>query len=66
LQIYADAGNADIIYVGYSSSITADSADSTDGFAIPAGGTIFIPVRQTGEIFVISGTASQKIWWMLL
>lgn len=64
--IYADQLNTDKIWLG-EQGLTADSADSTDGFPLSSGDSLFLPIRQITEIYVTSGTDSnQKVWWVLV
>ena len=66
VEIYSDAANEGVIYVGSRSTVTANSADATDGFPIAAGKSILIPIRNPNDIYVIASEASQKIWWMIV
>ena len=67
IQITASTANSVSIYVG-ASGITANSADSTDGYPVAAGESVLFPVRNANEIFLFAaGSAtSQKVWWMIV
>ena len=67
IQVTASTANSVSIYVG-ASGITANSADSTDGYPVAAGESVLFPVRNANEIFLIAaGSAtSQKVWWMIV
>lgn len=61
----ADA-NSGTIYVGNSSSVTANSADATDGFELGAGQSITIEIDDPSKIYVIASAANQKVFWLAL
>jgi len=61
--IKAANGNSGTIYVGTSSSVTADSADATDGFELAAGGSVVVEVQDPSNVFVIASEAGQKVFW---
>lgn len=66
IQIYANIANTDIVWIG-ESTVTADSADATDGFPLNPGDGIFIPLRHPNVLYARSSTdADQKIWWVLV
>ncbi len=58
----ADA-NTGKVYVGFSSSITNDSADATDGIELGAGQSITLEIDNANKIYVIGSAASQKVFW---
>tara|TARA_B100000700_G_scaffold320652_2_gene418345 strand:+ start:2338 stop:2637 length:300 start_codon:yes stop_codon:yes gene_type:complete len=66
VQITADSDNAATIYVG-NSNVTADAADTTDGYPIAAGETVVIPTRKPSDLYLIaeSGDAG-KVWWLII
>lgn len=66
VQIFADSGNTGILYVGEHSTVTADVADSTDGYPIAAGETVVIPTNRPDLLYVISSADTNKLWWMLV
>jgi hypothetical protein len=66
IQVYAADDNADRVYVGSNNSVTADSNDDTDGFPLDAGNSILVPIRRPLDLWAISGTAGQKVWWMVV
>ena len=63
LQILASPNNSETIYVGYSSGITANSADSTDGFPLVPGASLFLPCRHPADVYVRSSTLSSQVIW---
>lgn len=66
VQIYADVLNTADVFVG-NSGLTSDTADTTDGFPIPAENGLFIPIRHPSSIYVrTASVTAQKLWWILL
>ena len=64
VQLLASSGNAGTIYVGFGSGITTDAADTTDGFPLAPGTSVFIPTRRVSDIWVIATISSQKLWFL--
>ncbi len=65
IQILASSANTDTLYVGYSASMTANSADLTDGFPLVAGSAIFLPCRQASDIYIMSTSNPSQVIWFL-
>lgn len=63
VTIKADANNAGVVYIGRS-TVTANSADGTDGFPLAAGEEIFIPCEDVSYLYAIASTTAQKIFWI--
>lgn len=61
VQIVADNGNTNIVYVGVRSNLTAGTDNDLDGFPLTAGQAIFLPATTESEIYVIAAAASQGI-----
>lgn len=61
VQIVAAAANGGIVYVGVRTNLTAGTADSTDGFPLSAGESLFLPVDSESEIWMIASAVSQQI-----
>lgn len=61
IQLLADSTNTDVIYVGYNDTMTAGTADATDGFPIVAGAAIFLPCRHLSDIYLMSTTNPDQI-----
>ena len=59
VQIIADSTNAVKVYVGLS-TVTADSADGTDGFPLAAGESVVVPVSDPSLIYVIAPSGSSS------
>lgn len=55
--------NTDVVYVGGSSVVTANSADATDGFPLSPGEAIVLDVADPSAVYLISPTAGQKVSW---
>ena len=64
VQICAATGNANPIYIGQSASVTADSAESTDGYPLSAGESIVIPVIDPNTIYLISAAGTGKVFYV--
>lgn len=65
-QLVADPSNSGVVYVGYSSGVTAGTTAATDGLPLEAGAGYFIgPDRQKSlsQIYVIASAVSQKIFY---
>lgn len=62
--VKADASNSGFVYVGSSSSVTAGSADATDGFQIAAKEGVVVEVDNPNKIYVIGSAAGQKVYWL--
>lgn len=63
VRIKAAAGNANTVYVGTRSNVTANSAADTDGYPLGAGEEILVPVDDVEKIHLIAGAVSQTIFW---
>ncbi len=61
VQLLADSTNTDVLYVGYTSSITPGTVDATNGFPIVAGAALFIPCRHLSDIYIMSSTNPDQI-----
>ena len=66
VQIYADVDNPGIIYVGFSSDITANSDDITDGFPLAAGDNMFFSVRNPKDIWVVASNSNNTLWFVIV
>lgn len=69
LIIKAASSNSGIIYVLDSSSVTANSADATDGIPLSAGETITITPymcgRNANRIYCRASASAQKIFYWI-
>ncbi len=65
VQILVSSANSEAIYVGYSADITCDEGDSTDGFPLIAGSSLFLPCRHPSEIWVKAPTQSNLVLWFI-
>lgn len=65
VQVLASPDNAETIYVGYSSAITANEDDLTDGFPLVPGAAFFFPCRHPGQIWVRSTAVGSQVVWYL-
>lgn len=67
--IKAAAANGGTVYVGFTSGVTANSADATDGYQLSAGDEVFIPKTITSNantIYLIGSGAGQKVFYLAL
>lgn len=65
--IKADPANSGNVHVGLASTVTAGTADATDGYILDAGEEMTIPVAladDVSDIYVIGSAANQKVYWM--
>lgn len=58
-----DTPNTAPIWVG-SAKITADSNERTGGLPILPGATVFLPIEDPTDIWVVSTVASQDLAWL--
>lgn len=64
--VVSDPGNTGTIYVGSASTVTGNGTDATDGFALAAGGSIFLPVVNADAVWVISDLAAQEVGFLVI
>ena len=64
IQILADSSNSNAVYVGNDSSVTAGTAESTDGYPLAAGESIVLPVTDPNSIFVIGPAGTGKLFFV--
>ena len=60
----AAADNSGTVYVGNSSSVTADSADATDGMPLAAGDSLLVKVDDASKVYVIASATGQKVFFL--
>lgn len=63
VQLKAGPDNTDVIYIGSSLSVTADTDSDHDGFPLQAGEGLFVPCEQMTDLTAIAGAADQKLFW---
>lgn len=68
ILVKAAEANTGIVYIGYANTVTANSADATDGIPLHAGQSISIPAfklvtKNVTDIWVIGSAASQKAFF---
>ncbi len=67
ILLYSDLNNTDTLWVGYSSSITANQDNDMDGFPIFPVNTLELELAKPTELFIRSTSLSaQKIWFIML
>lgn len=69
VQIVAAAGNGGTVYIGTANTVTANSSDTTDGYQLSAGDSIFLPrgyVEDASSIWLIGSAASQKVFYLVI
>jgi hypothetical protein len=62
IQLKASASNTGLVYVGNTPNVTANSNAETDGFPLSADQGIYIPVVQTGQIYLVSPSLNNKVF----
>lgn len=62
--IKAAAENSGKVYIGISTSVTADSNDTTDGFELSAGDSLEVEINDVRSIHVIGNASDQKVFWI--
>lgn len=63
VDVKADDDNTGVVYVGALSTITAGSADATDGFRLNPGQSVFLAIDDISKVYVIGSTTGQKVWF---
>lgn len=58
--------NAGLVYVGRTSSVTANTDPATDGFELSAGEAILIEIDNANKIYAIASQAAQKVCFVAL
>lgn len=64
VRIKADPNNTAAVFVGFAATVTADSADATDGYPLYAGQEIVVPANYATSIYLIAASGTLKVWWM--
>lgn len=64
ILVKAASGNGAAVFVGRSASVTNGSSDATDGFELTANQGLEIETDETGDVFLIAASGSQKVYWM--
>lgn len=62
--IKAAADNSGKVYIGISTSVTADSNDQTDGFELSAGDSLEVEINDVRSIHVIASAEGQTVFWI--
>ena len=63
VEIYADAANTGVVYIGNAATVTADANDDTDGRPIPAGKSRFFVIDDLAKLYHKGSAAGQKFWF---
>ncbi len=66
--VKAADGNSGTVYVGYADTVTANSADATDGIPLAAGASLAVPAdklpnRNATDVYLIASGAGQKVFY---
>jgi|TARA_R100001129_G_scaffold6759_1_gene5178 hypothetical protein len=64
IQIVADSSNSNSLYIGNDSSVTAGTAEATDGYPLAAGESIVLPVTDPNTVFVIGPAGTGKLFFV--
>lgn len=67
VSVKAAAANTLKVYVGLANTVTATSADATDGYELAAGQEVFIPrsaASDAASIYLISTNTGQKVFYI--
>lgn len=64
VYVKAADDNTGKVYVGIS-TVTADSADATDGFPLSADTGVFVTIDDPSKLYVIGSTTGQKVFYMI-
>lgn len=63
MLVKAPASNGSTIWVGIS-TVTAGTADATDGFPLEPGESVGVPCRNANEIYIRGAAAALVAYWM--
>jgi hypothetical protein len=58
----AAAGNTGVVYAGAAATVTAGTADATDGYPLAAGQEVFFPVDDLTKVWLVATAAAQKVF----
>lgn len=64
VTVKAATTNTGTVYIGASSSVTAGTNDSTDGFPLEPGESVTIPVNNINLLYGIASVVNQKVFLM--
>ena len=64
VTVKAAATNTGTVYIGASSSVTAGTTGSTDGFPLEPGESVTVPVNNVNLLYGIASVANQKVFLM--
>jgi hypothetical protein len=53
------------VYVGASTSVTANSADATDGLQLGPGEALLVPVDDPSKVYLIGSTTGLSVFWLI-
>lgn len=62
--VRAPHDNSGTVFVGSSTSVTADSADATDGLPLAPGESLLIKVNDANKVYVIANATGQKVFFL--
>lgn len=63
VTVRAASGNGGTVYIG-NSDVTKNTAESTDGYELAAGQTIFIQVNNVKNIYGWASVTPQTVYWI--
>lgn len=69
VQLLADDDNSGSVYVGYADTVTAGTADATDGMRLTAGKSYVVPpslATSLASIFIIGSASGQIVYYDVL
>lgn len=68
VELKAKSDNASTAFVGFRSTITADTVATTAGYPLAAGESIFVSPKacggNMGGIYLIADGAAQQVFWI--
>ncbi len=68
--VKAAAANGGKVYVGYANTVTAGTADATDGIELAASESLFVPagliLQDLQNVWVIASTTGQKVFYQTM
>lgn len=65
VELAASEGNTAIVYVG-DADVTADEDPAHDGFPLPPGERLFLPVDDPRRVYLKAGSEGQSVFYVAL
>lgn len=64
VKVKAPRSNTAPVFIGFASTITADTTEGTAGWIIESGTEDFIPCDNPDQLYVIAASTQPLYWWI--